>query len=94
MINLLFQHVADSPPFVRYGVNKSLLLSAKAISTTYHADELCGFPANSIGFREPGYIHNALLTGLEPSTFYYYRFGSKEVILFRFADFIVFSIFQ
>ena len=70
----------DSPPFVRYGVNKSLTWLREGSSRTYQAKDLCGFPADSIGFRDPGYIHNVLLTGLKPSTFYHYQFGSKEVI--------------
>ena len=48
---------------------------------TYSADDLCGPPANIVGaqqFMDPGYIYDALLTGLEPGRRYYYRVGCQD----------------
>ena len=39
---------------------------------------MCGEPANSHGWKEPGFLQTAVLTDLEPSTKYYYRYGSDE----------------
>ncbi|KAK3704751.1 hypothetical protein QZH41_009742, partial [Actinostola sp. cb2023] len=43
---------------------------------TYKASDMCSSPANTTGFRDPGNIHEVLLTDLKPSTTYYYQFGS------------------
>lgn len=47
-------------------------------SKTYNATDLCFL--NGV-FIDPGYIHDVLLTGLEPSTTYYYSCGVKGVSL-------------
>lgn len=50
-------------------------------SITYKADDMCNHPANitsSLLFRDPGFIHKVLLTGLEPLAAYDYRFGTNE----------------
>ena len=47
------------------------------ISRTYKASDMCGPPANlSAHFVHPGYMHDVLLTGLQPNTRYCYRYGS------------------
>lgn len=48
---------------------------------TYGAEDLCGPPANlerAQNFMDPGYIYDALLTGLEPGRRYYYRVGCQD----------------
>ena len=45
-------------------------------SKTYKATDLCYI--NGV-FIDPGYIHDVLLTGLEPSTTYYYSCGIENV---------------
>ena len=49
------------------------------ISKTYTADDMCAAPANSAQFVDPGFIHDVLLTNLEPGTRYYYSYGSEKV---------------
>ncbi len=50
---------------------------ATGISRTYKASDMCGPPANlSAHFVHPGYMHDVLLTGLQPNTRYCYRYGS------------------
>lgn len=62
---------------VRYGTSaKALTESATASSTTYSAADLCGPPATSFGWADPGQLHAALMTGLKPSRRYYYQYGS------------------
>ncbi|XP_042479446.1 probable inactive purple acid phosphatase 27 isoform X3 [Macadamia integrifolia] len=36
-------------------------------------------PAADFGWHDPGYIHSAVMTGLQPSTSYSYRYGSDSV---------------
>eukprot|EP00878_Enallax_costatus_P001056 GHUV01001191.1.p1 GENE.GHUV01001191.1~~GHUV01001191.1.p1 ORF type:complete len:955 (+),score=181.63 GHUV01001191.1:310-2865(+) len=49
---------------------------AQATSETYTAADMCGFPANSAGFLDPGYTNSAVWASLEPNTKYYYLVGS------------------
>jgi len=45
------------------------------LTDTYTADEMCGAPATTVGYRHPGYFHSATITGLTPNTRYYYQVG-------------------
>lgn len=51
--------------------------SAKGKTVTYTKKEMCGLPANSTGWIEPGALHRTKLTDLLPSTRYYYIYGDK-----------------
>ena len=64
---------------VLYGLSsKNLSLSATGSSKTYKKSDLCGPQANdSIYFFAPGYMHDVLLTDLQPKTVYFYKFGSN-----------------
>jgi hypothetical protein len=39
---------------------------------------MCGAPATTVGFRDPGIFHTAVFTGLLPNQRVYYRFGDGE----------------
>ena len=54
---------------------------AEPLYRTYSAEDMCGPPANQAGARafiDPGYIYNAVMTGLEPSRRYFYRVGCYD----------------
>ncbi len=73
--------LADNEAIVRYGVSESELVNKVLAKTnTYKASDMCGPPANTVGFRDPGFIHDALITDLKPSTRYFYSFGSEKVM--------------
>lgn len=42
---------------------------------SYTDKDMCGAPADSIGWLEPGLLHRALMDSLEPDTLYYYTVG-------------------
>ncbi|XP_065072044.1 uncharacterized protein LOC135696546 isoform X2 [Rhopilema esculentum] len=69
-------------PVVWFGTSKDKLSKqADATTKTYKREDMCAFPANSIvAFRDPGLIHDSLLTGLQPGVTYYYRFGSAKMM--------------
>jgi hypothetical protein len=46
-------------------------------STTYGRDDMCGPPANTVGWLEPGTFHAALLEGLLPGRRYFYAVGDE-----------------
>ncbi|KAJ7518829.1 hypothetical protein O6H91_20G010200 [Diphasiastrum complanatum] len=61
--------------FVKYGLGSHSLSSIQASRTySYKQSDMCHAPANSsIGWRDPGYFHDALLKGLEPEKRYFYQ---------------------
>lgn len=67
------------PQEVRYGAGKS----QQSQVTTFTQDDMCGStitsPAKDFGWHDPGYIHSAVMTGLEPSTTFSYKYGSDSV---------------
>ncbi|KAL3840528.1 hypothetical protein ACJIZ3_025119 [Penstemon smallii] len=45
----------------------------------YEREDMCDSPANqSIGWRDPGYIHDGVMIGLEEGRRYYYQVGSDS----------------
>jgi len=42
---------------------------------TYTRDDMCGAPANSSGWFDPGWMHSAVMDDLIPGETYYYRYG-------------------
>lgn len=69
---------------VRYGVSKgNLRTKVGTTATTYTQIDMCDSPANSVGWRDPGYIHTALLHGLQPGKRYYYQASHLTFVLKR-----------
>ena len=42
---------------------------------TYTANDMCGAPATTIGYRDVGYLHTVVLKNIQPSTDYLYSIG-------------------
>lgn len=53
--------------------------TAIATASTYLQSEMCGPPANTMGWRDPGMFYTAEFTGLVEGRTYSYTFGSDEV---------------
>eukprot|EP00056_Hartaetosiga_gracilis_P003949 m.69734 g.69734 ORF g.69734 m.69734 type:complete len:564 (-) comp11644_c0_seq1:167-1858(-) len=59
---------------LRYGiVGKSDTFSIPSTPTTYTTDDLCGQPATTQGWRNPGYIHTAVIPGLKTGDKVWYQ---------------------
>eukprot|EP01132_Coremiostelium_polycephalum_P000616 gene616-765_t len=78
-MRLNFVSGTDDTPMVFYGTDSSNLDNfVTGTSVTYSIDQMCGYPANSTNyFKDPGYTHDVVMTGLQPLTTYYYYYGSK-----------------
>ncbi|KAL2478371.1 putative inactive purple acid phosphatase 27 [Forsythia ovata] len=69
----------QQPQNVQYGNGKS----ATSLVSTFSQTDMCNTfylqsPAKDFGWHDPGYIHSAVMTGLNPSTKYSYRYGSDS----------------
>lgn len=49
-----------------------------ATSNTWNASSLCGAPATTVGYRDPGMHHTATMNGLQPGQAYSYVFGDDS----------------
>ncbi|XP_062223822.1 probable inactive purple acid phosphatase 27 [Phragmites australis] len=68
------------PQQVQYGEGKS----ATSQVGTFTQKDMCGIavlpsPAKDFGWHDPGYIHSAVMTGLQSSQSYTYSYGSDSV---------------
>lgn len=59
--------------------NEKYYTTTPSVPTTYGADAMCGYPASTIGFINPGHQHVAKIQTnlMKPSTRYVYRYGSR-----------------
>lgn len=57
---------------------------AVATVTTYQLKHMCDAPANtSVGWRDPGHIHSAVMTELEPGVRYFYKVNHMFLLQFH-----------
>jgi len=62
---------------VEWGTSSGVYTNSQVASNwTYTSSELCGNPAQSFGWRAPGFLNTAIMTGLVPGQQYYFSFGS------------------
>jgi len=52
--------------------------SAEAETVTYGVEDLCGPPATTIGWREPGLFHAGVMKNLKPGQQYFYIYGDEN----------------
>ena len=58
-------------------IKNALSNNATGVSTTYARGDMCGPPANTTGWFDPGWFHYVIITGLDPGKKYYYRYGGS-----------------
>uniref|UniRef100_A0A453L810 Purple acid phosphatase n=1 Tax=Aegilops tauschii subsp. strangulata TaxID=200361 RepID=A0A453L810_AEGTS len=69
--------ISEAHPFVEWGMKGSHPVHAAADTVTFGRESLCGEPARSVGWRDPGFIHTAFLKNLSPEKEYYYKIGHR-----------------
>ncbi|KAG0605547.1 hypothetical protein M758_9G067500 [Ceratodon purpureus] len=70
--------LGDAVPVVLWGPESNKFqFTAPATTLTFTRKDMCGPPAKTVGWREPGFFHTGSMTGLWPSTKYYYKIGHR-----------------
>ncbi|CAL5017971.1 unnamed protein product [Urochloa decumbens] len=67
--------ISEAYPFVEWGMKWRQAVRTAAATVTFDRESICGEPARSVGWRDPGFIHTAFLTDLWPNKEYYYKIG-------------------
>ncbi|GAV76169.1 Metallophos domain-containing protein/Metallophos_C domain-containing protein [Cephalotus follicularis] len=70
----------NQPQQLQYGDG----ITETSVVNSFSQDDMCSSallpsPAKDFGWHDPGYIHSAVMTGLEPSSSFSYRYGSDLV---------------
>lgn len=66
-------------PAIKFGTRSGQLeFLVPAMTTTYSRDDLCGAPATTAGWLDPGQINTGSMTELASNTRYYYAVGDLE----------------
>lgn len=58
-----------------YAADDAQRTQVPATTTTYKASDLCGPPASTFGWVDPGHLHTAAMTALQPGRQVFYRVG-------------------
>ncbi|KAJ6375381.1 hypothetical protein OIU77_000374 [Salix suchowensis] len=76
-------NIDEAVPFVEWGMKGETPKRSPAGTLTFKQNSMCGSPARTVGWRDPGFIHTSFLKDLWPNTVYTYRMDSlQRVIIF------------
>ncbi|XP_076922933.1 putative inactive purple acid phosphatase 2 [Bidens hawaiensis] len=77
-MRVMFVSGDGSESVVRYGLGSGGM--EREVGTRverYEREDMCDAPANSsVGWRDPGFVHDGVMVGLEPGKRYFYKVGS------------------
>ncbi|KAJ0552225.1 putative phosphodiesterase I [Helianthus annuus] len=69
--------INEAEPFVEWGKIGGDQRRSSAGTLTFDRRSMCGSPARTVGWRDPGYIHTSFLKDLWPNQVYTYKLGHK-----------------
>ncbi|KAK7274958.1 hypothetical protein RIF29_16061 [Crotalaria pallida] len=69
--------IDEAEPLVQWGPKGGDHIHSPAVTLTFTRDSLCGAPARTVGWRDPGFIHTSYLKELWPNRIYEYKIGHK-----------------
>ncbi|KAL2905411.1 putative inactive purple acid phosphatase 1 [Bienertia sinuspersici] len=69
--------IGEAVPVVEWGLQGSKRTISPAGTLTFNRESMCGAPANTVGWRDPGYIHTGFMKELWPNLLYKYRVGHR-----------------
>ncbi|KAK4264510.1 hypothetical protein QN277_025673 [Acacia crassicarpa] len=67
--------IDEAIPFVQWGPEGGKKTRSPAGTLTFSRNSMCGAPARTVGWRDPGFIHTSFLKDLWPNFVYTYRLG-------------------
>ncbi|KAL2347040.1 hypothetical protein Fmac_001040 [Flemingia macrophylla] len=67
--------IDEAVPFVEWGPERGSQTRSPAGTLTFTRNSMCGEPARTVGWRDPGFIHTSFLKELWPNLRYTYRLG-------------------
>ncbi|XP_047319935.1 probable inactive purple acid phosphatase 2 [Impatiens glandulifera] len=78
-MRVMFVTADGKDNIVKFGLDSDRLEQEVGTTVTrYEREDMCDAPANhSIGWRDPGYIHDGVITNLQKGKKYYYKVGSE-----------------
>ncbi|KAH6802535.1 purple acid phosphatase 27 [Perilla frutescens var. frutescens] len=68
-------NINEAVPFVEWGWKGQPQIRSPAGTLTFSRGSMCGEPARTVGWRDPGFFHTSFLKDLWPNTVYTYRMG-------------------
>ncbi|KAJ8771544.1 hypothetical protein K2173_026721 [Erythroxylum novogranatense] len=72
-------NIIEADPFVEWGMKGGIQTQLPAGTLTFDRNSMCGAPARTVGWRDPGFIHTSFLKDLWPNLVYTYRMGHRLV---------------
>lgn len=69
--------IDGAEPFVEWGRKGGEQARSLAVTLTFDRSSMCGAPARTVGWRDPGFIHTGFLKDLWPNSVYTYKLGHK-----------------
>ncbi|XP_026381155.1 probable inactive purple acid phosphatase 1 isoform X2 [Papaver somniferum] len=69
--------INEAEPFVEWGRQGGEKTQTPAGTLTFSRKSMCGAPARTVGWRDPGFIHTSFLKELWPNSVYSYKLGHK-----------------
>ncbi|XP_006402109.2 probable inactive purple acid phosphatase 27 isoform X1 [Eutrema salsugineum] len=72
-------NIGEAIPFVEWSGKGISSRRSPAGTLTFTRNSMCGAPARTVGWRDPGFIHTAFLKDLWPNLKYTYRMGHELV---------------
>ncbi|CAA0825438.1 Probable inactive purple acid phosphatase 27 [Striga hermonthica] len=68
-------NIDEAVPFVEWGCKGHKKTRSPAGTLTFSRNSMCGSPARTVGWRDPGFIHTSFLKDLWPNTECTYKIG-------------------
>ncbi|CAA7405206.1 unnamed protein product [Spirodela intermedia] len=69
--------INEAIPFVEWGPKGEPQTRSPAGTLTFKRSSMCGAPARTVGWRDPGFIHTSFLKDLWPNKVYTYKLGHQ-----------------
>ncbi|KAM3247758.1 putative inactive purple acid phosphatase 1 isoform X1 [Capsicum annuum] len=69
--------INEAEPFVEWGPKGGQQSRSPAGTLTFDRSSMCGAPARTVGWRDPGFIHTSFLKELWPNKLYTYKLGHR-----------------